>query len=462
MLENLILNTDSYKTSHVWQYPPDTRYLSAYIESRGGRFPHVLFFGLQMFIKKYLCTPVTTAHIAEAESFCAQHGVPFYKAGWEHIVNAHGGYLPLAIEAVPEGTLVPTQNVLVQVLNTDPACFWLPTYIETALLRAVWYPSTVATVSWTCKAIIARYLQETADNLDSLDFKLHDFGARGVSSLESAAIGGAAHLINFQGSDTIAGILQLQAYYNAPMAGFSIPAAEHSTITSWGMAQERQAYANILAQFADKYPIVAAVSDSYDIWNAIDNLWGGDLKASLTTFNGTVVIRLDSGNPVHVVCEAIERLMHLFGFTVNTKGYKMLPPFLRVLQGDGVNSEMIEAILFAMKRQQLSAENIVFGMGGELLQKINRDTLKFAMKASAADLKGQWVPVFKDPITDPGKRSKQGRLALIVQDHIYKTIRLDDLNGEKNLLQPVYQDGKLLHRTDLVQIRARAQQGLLG
>ncbi len=461
MLENLILNTDSYKTSHVWQYPPTTRYLSAYIESRGGRFPHVLFFGLQMFIKKYLCKPITTADIEEAESFCAQHGVPFYKEGWEYILKEHGGYLPLAIEAVPEGTLVPTQNVLAQVVNTDPACFWLTTYIETALLRAIWYPSTVATVSWTCKAIIARYLEETADNLDSLDFKLHDFGARGVSSLESAAIGGAAHLINFQGSDTIAGILQLREYYGAPMAGFSVPAAEHSTITSWGVAQEGQAYANILEQFLNKYPIVAAVSDSYDIWNAIDNLWGSSLKASLEAFKGTVVIRLDSGNPVHVVCEAIERLMHIFGFSVNTKGYKMLPPFLRVLQGDGVNSEMIEAILFAMKRQQLSAENIIFGMGGELLQKINRDTLKFAMKASAADLNGTWVPVFKDPVTDPGKRSKQGRLALIQQEHIYKTIRLDELKGEKNLLKPVYKDGKLLSTTDLAQIRARAGQGLL-
>ena len=43
---------------------------------------------------------------------------------------------------------------------------------------------TVATNSRAQKEIIARYLDETADNMDSLPFKLHDFGFRGSSSVE--------------------------------------------------------------------------------------------------------------------------------------------------------------------------------------------------------------------------------------------------------------------------------------
>ena len=113
----------------------------------------------------------------------------------------------MQIDAVAEGSVLTPHQVLVQVVNTDPKCFWLTSYIETALLRAVWYPSTVATTSWHIKHIIAEFLQQTADNLAGLGYKLHDFGSRGASSLETAALGGMAHLLNFLGTDTMAAIL---------------------------------------------------------------------------------------------------------------------------------------------------------------------------------------------------------------------------------------------------------------
>jgi nicotinamide phosphoribosyltransferase len=157
-MQNLILNTDSYKTSHYLQYPEGTEFVSSYIESRGGVYPETTFFGLQMFLKQYLTKPITLADIDEAEAICIAHGVPFNRQGWLHILQEHKGYLPLEIEAVAEGTIVPTANVLVQVINTDPKCAWVTSYIETALLRAIWYPVTVATVSKNCQKIIARYL----------------------------------------------------------------------------------------------------------------------------------------------------------------------------------------------------------------------------------------------------------------------------------------------------------------
>jgi nicotinamide phosphoribosyltransferase len=460
MTNNIILNTDSYKASHFKQYPPGTEYVSSYIESRGGKYDETVFFGLQHFVKEVLTKPFTKEDIDEAEDVFTAHGVPFNRAGWEHIFEKHGGYLPLRIDAVPEGTVMANKNVMAQIVNTDPAVPWLTSYMETAILRAIWYPTTVATVSRECKKTIGSFLDETADNLQSLPFKLHDFGARGVSSQDSAAVGGMAHLVNFQGTDTVAALAGARRSYGERMAGYSIPAAEHSTITAWGRDGETAAYRNMLKQFGGEGKIVAVVSDSYDLWNAIDHIWGEELRDEVVGMGGTLVVRPDSGNPVEVVPKTITKLMKKFGFEINDKGYRVLPPFVRVIQGDGVSPETIQSILFTMKLERLSAENIAFGMGGELLQKVNRDTLKFAMKASAICINGQWSDVYKDPATDPGKASKKGRLALIegADGKGFQTVREEALaQGQKNLLEPVFANGKLLRDQTLVDIRVRAE-----
>ena len=190
-LISTITRTDSYKFSQWVQYPKGTTHISSYIESRGGELESV-FFGLQAFIKDYLTTPITMADVNRAERVITAHGLPFNREDWEIIVNEHGGKLPVEIQAVPEGTVMETHNVQVQVVNTDPRLWWLTSYLETALLRAVWYPSTVATKSRKMKKVIAKYLHETSDVpvMDQLMFKLHDFGARGASSSETAMLGG--------------------------------------------------------------------------------------------------------------------------------------------------------------------------------------------------------------------------------------------------------------------------------
>ncbi len=409
-----------------------------------------------MFIKRYLTQAITEAQIVEASAIFAAHGVPFNEAGWRYILTEHSGFLPIEIQALPEGSVVPIKNALVQVVNTDPQCAWLTSYVETALLRAIWYPTTVATISWHGRQIIEKYLEKTADTIDGLDFKLHDFGARGATCEEAAAIGGAAHLVNFKGTDTISGIVAARRFYGADMPGFSIPAAEHSTITSWGRDQEAEAYANMLKQFGGENKLVAVVSDSYDLFNAIDNIWGDELKEAVKNSGGTLVIRPDSGDPVSIVRETIERLMNKFGFSTNAKGYRVLPSYVRVIQGDGISLTSIEAILAAMEKAGLSADNIAFGMGGELLQKLNRDTLQFAMKASAAEVDGNWRDVFKDPVTDSGKRSKKGRLAVIREGSEYSTIRADELLGKSNELVTIFRDGKLLVDDSFETVRARA------
>jgi nicotinamide phosphoribosyltransferase len=408
-MHNIILNSDSYKYSQFNQYPPKTTTVYSYIESRGGKYDETVFFGLQAFIKEYLTAPITQAMIDEAELIITAHGEPFNRAGWEYILRKHAGYLPVRIRAVPEGTIVPVKNVLATIENTDPACYWLTSFLETALLRAIWYPTTVATNSREIKKLILDSLQKTGDPA-SIDFKLHDFGARGVSSLESAGIGGAAHLVNFQGTDTVEALLFARRYYNADMAGFSIPAMEHSTVTSWGRENEVESYRNMLKQNASPGGLVACVSDSYDIFKACE-LWGTELKQDVLDSGATVVIRPDSGDPATVVNDCLRILDKNFGHTINEKGFKVLNN-VRVLQGDGITHQTIRSIIFTITMSGYSVDNVAFGQGGALLQIVNRDDQKFAMKCSAALINGEWVDVFKDPITDKGKQSKKGRVTL--------------------------------------------------
>jgi nicotinamide phosphoribosyltransferase len=455
---NIILNTDSYKASMFLQYPAGTTGVYSYIESRGGRYDQTVFFGLQMFIKEYLLNPITQADIDIADQILTAHGEPFNRAGWQYILDQHMGYLPVVIRAVPEGTVVPVKNVLATIENTDSNCFWLTTWLETALLRAIWYPTTVATQSRSIKNAILEYLERTGDP-GTINFKLHDFGARGVSSLESAGIGGAAHLVNFMGSDTITGVLYAREYYNAGVAGFSIPAAEHSTITSWGRDNEVEAYRNMLNQFAKPGSIVAVVSDSYDVFNACEKLWGEELRQQIIDSGATVVIRPDSGDPLEINSRLIRILGEKFGYTVNAKGYKVLN-HVRLIQGDGVNENTVRTILGNFLINGWSADNIAFGMGGALLQIVDRDTQKFAMKASAACVDGVWRDVQKDPITDSGKKSKKGRVELWKSGSEYQSAVeqpkgwTDKGTGEWTpVLQKVFENGQLYNEISFEQVR---------
>ena len=452
MKKNLILDTDSYKLSHYKQYPAGTEQVFSYIESRGGQFDSTLFFGLQKALLELNQFFPNWDDFAEAKELAAAHGVPFNEDGWRELIEL--GYFPLEIRALPEGKVIHTQNVLVTVVNTDARFYWLTSYLETSLLRAVWYPTTVATLSFECKKVIKRYMQATCDSLDGLAFKLHDFGARGVSSEESACIGGAAHLVNFSGTDTLSAVRFARDYYDAGICGFSIPATEHSTITSWGRDQELEAYRNVLEQFPEG--LVACVSDSYDIFNAVNNLWGEQLHASVTSRSGTLVIRPDSGDPEDILPILLETLAEKFGYYENSKGYKVLNDKVRLIQGDGVNLSSISRILETMTAKRWSSENIAFGMGGGLLQQLNRDTQKFAMKNSAVKVNGQWRDVYKDPVTDHGKRSKKGLLDLQNGQTVRISPELLFAQRDQSQLQLVYRNGTLHNQMNFQQIRDNA------
>ena len=389
--DNIILATDSYKFSHWKQYPPGTEYVYSYFESRGCErgWNDVVFFGLQYFLKRYLLGPVITQEkIDEAATMCSEHFVGdglFYKEGFQYILEKHGGKLPISIKALPEGMVVPTKTCLFTMVNTDPKCYWLTNFLETLLVQ-VWYPMTVCSNSRYQKLAIHEALEATGNEDWAIpggsSFKLHDFGFRGVSSVESAALGGAAHLANFLGTDTVAALLCTKRYYGASTAsGFSIPASEHSTITSWGVQSEVEAMRNMLQQYPKG--LVACVSDSFDVFKACKDYWGDELKDLVKgriseSSWGRLVVRPDSGDPCETCVQIISILAEQFKEDVITTktGHKLLPAYLRVIQGDGVDYESVPKILQALKDAGFAADNIAFGSGGALLQKLNRDTFK--------------------------------------------------------------------------------------
>ena len=788
-MENIILDVDSYKVSHWKQYVPGAKSMFSYIESRGGLFGETVFFGLQYLLKRYLeGSVVSVDDVEEAAKFYEGHGVPFNQDGWMRIARDLGGKIPVRIRAVPEGLIVPNHNALVTVKSTDPETFWVASWLETMLVR-LWYPINVCTISYNVRKLIKNFLDETCDNPEGeLLFKLHDFGSRGVSSQESAAIGGAAHLVNFMGSDTVAGVRLANKYYNCSMAGFSIPAcydekteiltengflpftdldeqtkigqytkegtiefvnhqgihsspnyngsmitfstkgktakidlvvtpnhrmvrrsektgkieiqeasnssfshrnvipqaglgvgscseftpldalkiafqadgsfvsrkehytgervgtrpirfslkkkrkierlrlilnklgydylecpaksrpgyiyfwvktpldvyfvkdlswikisslssewckkaveefslwdgqrkfdtfmyhnsdyfsasivqcvgilagfrsslqeyddprgnrkvqytvlmcssfnsrrgpgikkntinysgnvycvtvpsgmvvvrrngivvisgnSEHSTITSWGRLNEAKAYKNMLDQYAKPGGIVAVVSDSYDIYNACENIWGGILKDDVVNSGATVVIRPDSGDPPTVVLKVLNILEDKFGVKINSKGYKVLNN-VRVIQGDGVNLGSIEKILRLIRDHKYSAENVAFGMGGALLQQHDRDTQRFAMKCSSIGLEdGTEIDVYKQPVTDVVKNSKRGRLDLVRRQVIgsrhgpgckmLKTVKLEPgvSHEPDSVMETVFENGELLVNHSFDDIRKR-------
>jgi nicotinamide phosphoribosyltransferase len=413
LFDNILLMTDSYKVSHIHGYVKGLTRLQSYLESRGGLYKNVLFFGLQYFIKRYLIGKVITlAKIDEAEEFWKNHfgrTDVFPRAAWVRLLDKHKGKLPIRIRAVAEGTIVPAKEALMTIENTDDEFPWLVNYLETLLMQ-VWYPITIATQEYHTRKNVLVHLENSGDPA-GISFKVHDFGYRGVTSPEQAAIGDAAHLVSFMGTDTVAGIELLQKYYGAAMCGFSIPATEHSIMCSFGPKNEVAACENWLNQYPTG--LIACVSDTYDIYNACANIWGGVLKDKVMNRAGTLVVRPDSGDYFEVVPKVLEILWDKFGGTVNAKNYKVLDPHVRVIQGDGMNPETIDKLYSHITNLGWSADNLAVGSGGGMLMKVDRDTNKFAIKACAAQVDGQWIDIWKNPITDPGKKSKTGRLELV-------------------------------------------------
>lgn len=382
------------------------------------------------------------------------------------------GYLPVEIKAVEEGTIMPVQNVLMTITNTHPDFYWVVGFVESLLLK-LWYTITVATCSHEYRSIVNTFFAETDEEiLDTLkDFQVHDFGYRGDSSEEGAAISGVAHLLSFLGSDNVPALPCAVEFYNADINGapilLSVPASEHSVMCSFGREDEIGAFKHML----ELYPtgVVSIVSDTFDVYKVLTE-FAEILKEDILKREGKVVFRPDSGNPEYIICGnpdaepgsnewkgAIRLLDEKFGSAVNSKGYKVLNPKVGLIYGDGMYIERYISTLNRLKEMGYAASNLVIGVGG-ILRNHSRDTLGFAIKATYVEVNGEPREIEKDPITDHKKKSLKGLLALSRTDNVYTTKDQCTLQQEAgSLLQTVYKDGQLLKQTSLQEIRERVK-----
>lgn len=473
MRNNLLLNTDSYKTTQWMQYPDGMTNLYSYIEARGSDhgFTKVVMFGLQAILKKFFCAQITKREVKQAHKFVDRHVAPgvFNREGWDYIVEKHNGFLPLRVRALPEGTVVPLKSVMASVEATDPKCAWLVSLFEDLFLH-LWYTSTVATISMDIHEAAQPFADRTVDDdriQAWLNFLLNDFGFRGAAVPEAAEMGSMGHLLSSIGTDNMRSIAALYDFYNldedndASMPGYSVIASEHTVTCSnsdadkkddMGALEKMVGILEMRGKLATHFSqaIVACVADTYNVFRFAERV-GTIFKARIEQSGGRFVVRPDSGDPLVVPIQVIEILLEHFGYTINTKGFKVLPDCIRVLQGDGVNKDSIVQILATLEEKGISAENIIFGAGGSLLQHCDRDWLKFAMKGSARqDESGEWIDVYKDPITDSIKRSKRGRVTTYKDSEgVYFTDRIaEDLIAPNrkavDQLRLVYENGRLI------------------
>lgn len=457
---SIATKTDSYKQGHSWMYPPKTTHLYYYFEARGG--PHTQTIAnplLQYILQTHFEGPVARGvNFEEDAALLKLHfgGLDlFNKDGWRHIINKHGGNLPLSVKAIPEGTLGPLKTPLFTVENTCEECFWVPGFCED-LFDHMWYPTTVATKGYYIKKLILKHLEETGSP-ETIDYRLHDFGFRGVSCYEQACIGGAAHLVNFTGTDNGGALDLLKDHYEDPCAGYSIIAMEHGTIISWGREHEVDAYRNVLQRWPNAK--VSIVIDSYDPYNVVENIFCGSLKELILNRPGTLVVRPDTGYPPDVdlrICNILGDEKN-FGFSVNSKGYKVLNPKVSVIQGDRVDYDMIDKILTNLKMNGWSADNMVFGSGGSLLQKMDRDTFSMAYKPSWIRADGVERDFCKEPLDDVLKHSKKGRFKVVLQQGAhgmyYETLP-QSAPGD-DILQEVFRDGEMKIIKNFNDVRAQ-------
>ena len=337
--------------------------------------------------------------------------------------------------------------------NSDERFPWITNFCETAILK-MWYPSTVASGQFARRQMFLGFLYKTGTP-ELIDYKWVDFGYRGVSSEESAALGGSAHLLSFRSSDTMISDDFVESYYGSDHIQMgSVPASEHSTTTTWGRDNESGAVGNMLTAYPKG--IVSIVGDSYDYENFVRNIIGGTYREDILHREGIVVVRPDSGDPASMVLRSCQWLDENFGSEINSKGYKVLNKHVRIIQGDGIDYDSAYEILSTLERQGWSADNVTLGEGGGALQKVNRDTERAALKACAVDIDGIWHDVYKDPKTDPGKASKAGHLAVVCVNGVYRTIpKQDGVIYTDDCLVPVFENGNILKKYTFDEIRNR-------
>ncbi|HDL6062601.1 TPA: nicotinate phosphoribosyltransferase [Mannheimia haemolytica] len=471
---------DFYKTSHRIQYPEGSQFLYSTFTPRSNIYApfvtRVVSFGFQAFILKYLIHYFNDNFFSRSQHDVVSEYTQFIsdtlniEDSGEHIAQLHQlGYLPIRIKAIPEGKSVAVKVPLMTIENTHSSFFWLTNYLETLINVSLWQPITSASIAFAYRKALAEFSEQTCDDNSHLPFQAHDFSMRGMSSLESAESSGAGHLTSFLGTDTIPAISFVTAYYGSQhLIGTSIPASEHSVMSSHGV-DELPTFRYLMAKYPNN--MLSIVADTTDFWHNITvNLPLLKQEILARPESAKLVIRPDSGDFFTIICGnnsspveherkgLIECLWDIFGGSINQKGYKVLNPHIGAIYGDGVTYDKMIRILEGLTAKGFASSNIVFGVGAQTYQRNTRDTLGFAIKATSITINGVEKAIFKAPKTDNGlKKSQKGRVKVISYDHyVDELTALDDFSDD--LLEVVFENGKLVKSTNFDEIRQNIAQ----
>lgn len=482
----ITLLADFYKLSHRKQYPKGTTKVYSTLTPRSNKYApysdEIVWFGLQYFIKEYLIDRFNKDFFSKPKdeviseySRLVEFSLGKEYAETKHIEELHDlGYLPIKISTLPEGSLVPMRVPVMTIENTHDDFFWLTNFLETILSTSIWLPTTSATLAYSYRKVLNDYAIKTTGSTSGVEFQGHDFSMRGMSSEQSATVSGAGHLLSFKGTDTIPSILFLEKYYNGniekSLIGASIPATEHSVMCSYGQENEKDLLTHLLTEV---YPtgLFSAVCDTWDFWKLVSE-YLPELKETIISRDGKLVIRPDSGNPVDIICGTVltggktpeekglvEVLYEIFGGQINELGFKVLDSHIGAIYGDSITLEIAKEICEKLYKKGFATTNVVFGIGSYSYQYATRDTFGFAVKATYAIVNNEERMLFKDPKTDSGIKKSQKGLVVVNKDDNGKFffednfVNNDEYKSKTNLLETVFINGKLIKETSLDEIR---------
>lgn len=476
---------DFYKAGHRQQYPEGTELVVSNFTPRSGKHAnvadkeHIVFFGLQYFIKDFLIETwnkgffvlpkdkVVGWYKRRMDTALGPDSIPV-----DHIEALHDlGYLPIEIKALPEGKFTPIGAPCLTIHNTLPQFFWLTNYLETVLSAYLWLPCTSATTANGYRKLLDKYAEKTGTAKDFVQWQGHDFSFRGMGSLQSAMISGAAHLLSFTGTDTVPAIDFMERYYAAnadkELIGGSVPATEHSVMCMGGEESEIETFRRLITKVYPK-GLVSIVSDTWDFWKVLTE-YAVTLKEEIIARDGKVVFRPDSGNPDFIICGnpnaepgspeykgAVEVLWEIFGGTTTATSHKLLDSHVGLIYGDSITYDICKNILARLDDKGFASGNVVFGIGSYTYQYVTRDTWGWAVKATYGVVNGEPRNIFKCPKTDDGgKKSAKGLLIVNADGTFSQETSWEDFNSEKNALKTVFKDGKLTIEQSLAEIRQR-------
>lgn len=484
---NPVLLIDGYKLDHRRQYPDKTQRVYSNWTPRDSRVngqDRVVFVGLQYFLKRYMqeemqknffdrpLSEVSAEYERRVNSYLGPNTIDT-----EHIRALHElGYVPLEFRALPEGVKVPLRVPMFTVENTHSDFAWLVNYFETILSAVMWMPCTSATSASRLRELLDDYAVKTGSPLEFVDWQGHDFSFRGMPGPEAAALSGMGHLLSFTGTDTIPAIELIEKYYTPKdldsTIGGSVAATEHSVMCAGGDLGERETFERLL----DLYPsgIVSVVSDTWDLWNVLTDVLPS-LKDRIMNRDGKLVVRPDSGDPVDIVAGnpnapvgspaykgVIELLWETFGGTTTSTGHKLLDSHIGCIYGDSITYDRAYQILSRLAAKGFASANMVFGVGSFTYQFTTRDTYGFAMKATWAQIDGQGIDMFKNPVTDNGvKKSAKGRIAVVAHPSGYALVDQVSREAEaKSALLPVWVDGEFVKEYSIEEVRANLKASI--